>query len=77
MRVGTRVQVVIPVALKKKFKITRGSKVIFKLDNDRIILEKLKTNSINTFKHISGNGRNINEITNNEYADEIFKRNKL
>lgn len=51
--------------------------MIFKLDNDRIILEKLKTNSINTFKHISGNGRNINEITNNEYADEIFKRNKL
>ncbi len=77
MSVGPKGQVVIPVALRKTLKITPGSKVIFKLDGDRIILEKLKTDSVNIFREIAKNGKNVNEIKYNEYKDEIFKRNKL
>ena len=77
MSVGPKGQVVIPVALRKTLKITPGSKVIFKLDGDRIIIEKLKTDSVNIFREIAKNGKNVNEIKYNEYKDEIFKRNKL
>ncbi len=77
MSVGPKGQVVIPVALRKTLKITPGSKVIFKLDGDRIIIEKLKTDSVNIFREIAKNGKNVNEMTYNEYKDEIFKRNKL
>ena len=55
MNVGPKGQVVIPVALRKALKITPGSKVIFKIDGDRIILEKLKTDSVNIFREIAKN----------------------
>ena len=77
MSVGPKGQVVIPVALRKTLKITPGSKVIFKLDGDRIILEKLKTDSVSIFRDISKKGKSISEITYSEYKDEVFKRNKL
>ena len=77
MSVGPKGQVVIPVALRKTLKITPGSKVIFKLDGDRIILEKLKTDSVSIFREISKKGKSISEITYSEYKDEVFKRNKL
>ena len=38
MNVGSKGQIVIPVALRKALEITPGSKVILKLDLDRIIL---------------------------------------
>jgi AbrB family looped-hinge helix DNA binding protein len=77
MTVGPKGEVVIPVALRKTFKITPGSKVIFKLDGNKIILEKLKIDSVNAFKDIARKGKSVNEIKNNEYEDEIFRRNKL
>ena len=77
MSVGPKGQVVIPVALRKTLKITPGSKVIFKLDGDRIILEKLKTDSVSIFREISKKGKSISEITYSEYKYEVFKRNKL
>jgi len=77
MTIGPKGQVVIPVALRKALKIVPGSKVIFKIDGDKIILEKLKTDSINVFKDIAKKGKSINEITYDEYKNEIFKRNKL
>ncbi|WP_298274845.1 AbrB/MazE/SpoVT family DNA-binding domain-containing protein [Ferroplasma sp.] len=77
MSVGPKGQVVIPVALRKTLKITPGSKVIFKVDGDRIILEKLKTDSVSIFRDISKKGKSISEITYSEYKDEVFKRNKL
>ncbi|SMD30790.1 AbrB/MazE/SpoVT family DNA-binding domain-containing protein [Picrophilus oshimae] len=77
MSVGPKGQVVIPVTLRKALKITPGSKVIFKLDGDRIIMKKPKTDSVNIFREIAKNGRNVNEIKYDEYTGEIFKRNKL
>ena len=77
MRVGPKGQVVIPVALRKTLKITPGSKVIFKIDGDRIILEKLKIDSVGIFRDISKKGKSVSEITYSEYKDEVFKRNKL
>jgi hypothetical protein len=50
--------------------------VIFRLDGDRIILEKLKINSVNIFRVIAKNGRSINIIAYNEYKNEVVRRNK-
>ena len=77
MSVGPKGQVVIPVALRKTLKITPGSKVIFKIDGDRIILEKLKIDSVSIFRDISKKGKSVSEITYSEYKYEVFKRNKL
>jgi len=77
MTIGPKGQVVIPVALRKTLKITPGSKVIFKIDGDKIILEKLKIDSVNIFRDVAKKGKSVNEIKYNEYPDEIFKRNKL
>ena len=77
MSVGPKGQVVIPVALRRTLKITPGSKVIFKVDGDRIILEKLKTDSVSLFRDISKKGKSVSEITYSEYKYEVFKRNKL
>ncbi len=77
MSVGPKGQVVIPVALRKTLKITPGSKVIFKIDGDRIILEKLKIDSVSIFRDISKKGKSVSEIKYSEYKDELFKRNKL
>ena len=76
MNVGSKGQIIIPVALRKALEIIPGSKVIFRLDGDRIILEKLKINSVNIFRYIAKNGRNINKIAYNEYKNEVFIRNK-
>jgi AbrB family looped-hinge helix DNA binding protein len=76
MNVGSKGQIVIPVALRKALEITPGSKVIFRLDGDRIILEKLKINSVNIFRDIAKNGRSINKIAYNQYKNEVFRRNK-
>ena len=77
MNVGPKGQVVIPVALRRTLKITPGSKVIFKVEGDRIILEKLKTDSVSLFRDISKKGKSVSEITYSEYKYEVFKRNKL
>jgi len=76
MTVGSNGQVVIPVALRKTLKITPGSKMIFKIDGNKIILEKLKIDSVNIFRETSKKGKNVNEIKYSEYEDEIIKRNK-
>ena len=76
MNVGSKGQIVIPVALRAALEITPGSKVIFGLDGDRIILEILKINSVNTFRDIAKNVRSINKIAYNEYKNEVFRRNK-
>ena len=77
MKVGSNGQIVIPVALRKALKIKPGSRVIFRLDGDRIILEKIKTTSVRIFRDISKNRMSINKIIYNEYKNEIFKRNTL
>jgi bifunctional DNA-binding transcriptional regulator/antitoxin component of YhaV-PrlF toxin-antitoxin module len=77
MSVGPKGQVVILVALRKILKITSDSKVIFKGDGYRIILGKLRTDSVNIFGGIAKKGKSVNEIAYNEYKNKIFKMNKL
>ena len=76
MRLGSKGEVTIPFAIRKALRITSGSKMIVKLDGGRIIMEKLKSKPVDTFRNISKKGKSINKISYNEYKNEVFKRNK-
>lgn len=75
--VGPDGMVVMVVTLRKILKITSGPKIIFKGEDYRIILEKLRTNSVNIFRDIAKKGKSVNEIAYNGYKNKIFKMNKL
>ena len=52
-KVGQKGQVVIPIAMRKTLKISPGSKVVFKLDNDKLTLEKLSFDAVAVFRRIA------------------------
>ena len=64
-------------SIKENIKNYTRFKGDFQIDGDRIILEKLKTDSVSIFRDISKKGTSISEITYSEYKEEVFKRNKL
>ena len=63
MKVGPKGQVVIPRAMRKALKINPGSKVVFKLDDDKLILEKPSFDAVAVFRRIA------KEINYNEKID--------
>ncbi len=77
MTVGPKGQVVIPSPLRKAFKILPGSKVVFRIEKNKIILERLETDSVSTFRVIARKGKSIRKILPREYEAEISKRTEL
>ncbi|MBU2617277.1 MAG: AbrB/MazE/SpoVT family DNA-binding domain-containing protein [Euryarchaeota archaeon] len=53
MKVGPKGQVVIPQAFRKALKIFPRSEVIFKMEGDKLILEKPKGNAVKIFREIA------------------------
>ena len=77
MTVGPKGQVVIPSPLRKAFKILPGSKVVFKIEENKIILERLETDSVSTFRAIARKGKSVRKISPHEYETEISERIEL
>ena len=57
--VGPRGQIVIPGSLRKAFKILPGSNVVFRIEKNKIILERLEANPVSTFRVIARKGKSI------------------
>ncbi|ATZ61520.2 MAG: AbrB/MazE/SpoVT family DNA-binding domain-containing protein [Methanosarcinales archaeon Met12] len=53
MKVGPKGQVVIPQVFRKALKIFPRSEVIFKIESDKLILEKPRDDSIKIFREIA------------------------
>ena len=53
MKVGSKGQVVIPSTMRKALKINPGSKVLFKLDDEKLILEKSNVDAVGVFRKIA------------------------
>ena len=53
MKVGPKGQVVIPRAMRKALKIEPGSKVIFTLEDDKLILKKPAFDAVAVFERIA------------------------
>ena len=74
MKIGPKGQVVIPRALRKALKIHPGSKVVFRLEKGRLILEKKFFDAVRTLENIAKRGPSISKIDTHAYEEEIRAR---
>lgn len=76
MKVGPKGQVVIPRAMRKALKIEPGTKVIFTLEDDRLILKKPAFDAVAVFRRVARSGKSVPEIDPHAYEEEIDERFK-
>jgi len=74
MKIGPKGQVVIPRALRRALKIHPGSKVVFKLENGRLILEKQFFDAVNMLENIAKKGSSVSRINAHAYEEELKAR---
>jgi AbrB family looped-hinge helix DNA binding protein len=76
MTVGPKGQVVIPKALRDALKIHPGSKVVFKLEDNRVIVEKQGMDSVAVFERVARSGKHVRNISPHGYESELEDRGK-
>jgi AbrB family looped-hinge helix DNA binding protein len=74
MKVGPKGQVVIPQVFRKALNIYPGSKVIVRLENDRVVVEKRAFDAVAEFARISRGGRSIAKVSPHAYEEELLQR---
>ncbi len=74
MKVGPKGQVVIPKVMRRALNVHPGSKVVFKLEGDRLLLERAETDSVALFERIASKGRSISRVPAHAYEDELKGR---
>jgi len=75
MKVGSKGQVVIPRLFRSTLKIYPGSKVIVRLENDRVVVEKkAMLAAAAEFERIAKSGRSVNRISPHVYEEEFDNR---
>ena len=75
MKIGPKGQVVIPKIFRKSFGLHPGNKVIFKLTEEGLLLEKPREDAAAVFKEIAESGRTV-KVKPHEYVEELEKRCK-
>jgi len=76
MKIGPKGQVVIPKAMRKALKISPGSKVVVKLVEEQVIIEKPSLSTVSVFEEISKGGPSIAFIEPHLYEKELEKRSR-
>jgi AbrB family looped-hinge helix DNA binding protein len=72
MKVGPKGQVVIPRVFRSALKIAPGSKVIVRLENDRVVVEKRKTlDAALEFEKLAKRGRSVDRIPPHAYEEQF------
>ena len=74
-KVGPKGQVVIPRKMRKALKISPGSKVLFKLDEGKLILEKSSLDAVAIFRKIAKQINYNQKIDPHQYEEELKARN--
>jgi len=74
MKVGPKGQVVIPRALRKMLKIHPGSKVIFRIEGERVLLQKPEVDAAALLESIAKKGRSVKRIPPHLYEEELSSR---
>ena len=75
MKVGPKGQVVIPHTMRKALRISPGSKVIFKLDDGRLILEKPELDAVAIFRKTAKKISHNTRLNPHQYEEELEERN--
>jgi len=73
-KVGPKGQVVVPEVFRKSLGIVPGSILRIRLEDDRLILEKVQCDSVGQFERIAKAGRSIRAVKPHEYEEELRKR---
>jgi len=73
-KVGPKGQVVIPLVLRKVLKIRPGSRVVFKLEDGRLILERPVSDAVGVLESIAKKGPSVSEISPHVYEEELNAR---
>jgi AbrB family looped-hinge helix DNA binding protein len=75
MKVGPKGQVVIPRTMRKALKISPGSKVLFKLDDGKLILEKPSFDAVAVFTKVAKKINFNEKIDPHQYEEQFKTRN--
>jgi AbrB family looped-hinge helix DNA binding protein len=77
MKVGPKGQVVIPSVFRNALKISAGSKVVVRLENDKVVVEKKKAPDVALeSEKMAKRGRSIRKIDPHAYEEELHARLK-
>jgi AbrB family looped-hinge helix DNA binding protein len=74
-KVGPKGQVVIPRTMRKALNISPGTKVLFKLDNGKLILEKPNFDAVAVLLKIAKKINYNKKINPHQYEEELDQRN--
>lgn len=75
MKVGLKGQVVIPKTFRKAMKIAPGSKVVFELRGNELLVKKPTADVVKVFERIAKSGKSI-RVKPHEYVEELEGRFK-
>jgi AbrB family looped-hinge helix DNA binding protein len=76
MKVGPKGQVVIPKVFRKTIGIGPGSRVIFELRGDELLIKKPKVDIAKIAERIAKSGKPVKKIEPHEYVEELERRFK-
>ncbi|MEM2970015.1 MAG: AbrB/MazE/SpoVT family DNA-binding domain-containing protein [Candidatus Bathyarchaeia archaeon] len=74
MKVGLKGQVVIPKVFRKILGIGPGSRVVFELDGNRLLIRKRSVDVVKVFERIAKSGKLVKKIELHEYVEELEDR---
>ena len=75
MKVGPKGQVVIPRFFRKTLGLTPGSKVVFELRENGVLLRRPLTDAVKVFEEVALAGKSV-RIKPHEYVEELEERFK-
>jgi len=73
-KVGSTGQVIVPKAMRKALKIEPGSKVLFRLDSDKIILKRY-FDAVAVFERIAKSDKSVSKIDPHAAYEEELEEN--
>ena len=74
MTVGPKGQVVIPRAMRKVLKIQPGSKVVFRLEDGRAIVQKQEFDAVRALEEVAHRASSVRRIQPHQYETELAER---
>jgi AbrB family looped-hinge helix DNA binding protein len=75
MKIGPKGQVVIPKSFRKSLGLHPGTKVIFTLTEEGLLLEKPRGDTVAIFEEISKAGKSV-RVKPHEHLEQLEKRYK-
>jgi len=73
-KVGPKGQVVVPEVFRRALGIRPGSLLRIRLENNRLILEKIESDAVGRLERIAKAGPSIRRIRAHEYEEELERR---